>query len=149
MKKIILYSSFIAIFSMLSCQKDASNATFGISDEGSNSSFSESSANVGSVLFTGSIVARRTDADMLPAYKELFTKYSDLQAIVYSSRNVYYGLMSMPPAHATTTTGYSCDQISQNCNLENIGIIDMEDRSISDTGGRGIMSWIAGVLGFN
>lgn len=145
MKKIIFYFSFLATFSFLSCQKDSSIATSVISNEGSNSSFSENSVNVGTVIFEGPIVARRTDEDMLPAYKELFRKNQNIEAIVLDSRGNYFGLTVMPPAHVAYATGYSCPQGSQNCNLENVAILDMSD--IRD-GGRGVMSWLSAVLGF-
>jgi hypothetical protein len=144
MKKVIFYFSFLATFSFLSCQKDSSISDRGIT-QSNNGLFSESSVNVGTVLFEGPIVARRTDAAMLPAYRDLFTKNVNIEAIVLDSRNGYLGLTVMPPAHVVYATGYSCPQGSQNCNLENVAILDMGD--IRD-GGRGVMSWLSAVLGF-
>jgi hypothetical protein len=146
MKKTILYFSIFTTFSFLSCQKDTSRL-IDADDTQANSSLSiEGSMNLSNIVFHGSIVARRTDTDMSPAYKELFTKNINIEAVVLNSRGNYYGLTVMPPAHVTYATGYSCPQGSQSCNLENVAMLDMSD--IRDDG-RGIMSWITAILGFN
>jgi hypothetical protein len=147
MKKSIFYFGFLATFllGMLSCQKDSSNGSSILLETGITPTNlilqTESTTNTGTVLFEGSIVARRTDTVMLPEYRDIFTKNLSLEAIVYDSRNGYLGLTVVPPIHATTVIGHSCPQGSQNCN--DVAILDMGDVR------RGIMSWITGMLGFN